>query len=102
MPVSGKELGNDPECLSFYWGPSHFFTIFGWSGIWVPYLTSPDLATVTHALDTSRLDYCNFLYLGGCPGPDVETAAGEEHDGMAMDCVVSVDMHLANPSLTAY
>nr|GFC52549.1 hypothetical protein [Tanacetum cinerariifolium] len=29
-----------------------------------PYLDRADLATVTHALVTSRLDYCNALYVG--------------------------------------
>uniref|UniRef100_A0A803U1N2 Reverse transcriptase domain-containing protein n=1 Tax=Anolis carolinensis TaxID=28377 RepID=A0A803U1N2_ANOCA len=29
-----------------------------------PYLGKPDLATVVHALVTSRLDYCNALYVG--------------------------------------
>ena len=29
-----------------------------------PYLSAPDLATVIHATDTSRLDYCNSLYAG--------------------------------------
>ncbi|XP_053224999.1 uncharacterized protein LOC128403884 [Podarcis raffonei] len=30
----------------------------------VPYLSRPDLATVIHAMVTSRLDYCNSLYAG--------------------------------------
>uniref|UniRef100_A0A803TS28 Reverse transcriptase domain-containing protein n=1 Tax=Anolis carolinensis TaxID=28377 RepID=A0A803TS28_ANOCA len=29
-----------------------------------PYLGKPDMATVVHALVTSRLDYCNALYVG--------------------------------------
>ncbi|XP_077781511.1 uncharacterized protein LOC144327186 [Podarcis muralis] len=29
-----------------------------------PYLSRPDLATVIHATVTSRLDYCNSLYVG--------------------------------------
>ena len=29
-----------------------------------PYLSAPDLATVIHAMVTSRLDYCNSLYAG--------------------------------------
>uniref|UniRef100_A0A670J1P8 Reverse transcriptase domain-containing protein n=1 Tax=Podarcis muralis TaxID=64176 RepID=A0A670J1P8_PODMU len=29
-----------------------------------PYLSRPDLATVIHATVTSRLDYCNSLYMG--------------------------------------
>lgn len=30
----------------------------------VPYLSSSDLATMTHAMVISRLDYCNSLYSG--------------------------------------
>lgn len=29
-----------------------------------PYLSLQDLATVTHAMVTFRLDYCNLLYTG--------------------------------------
>ena len=41
-----------------------------------PFLEMSDLATVTHALVTSHLDYCNMLFVGNAFEDGLEASAG--------------------------
>ena len=54
----------EPGCPGFVGGQECFLTVKASAPQLRPFLEMSDLATVTHALVTSRLDYCNALYVG--------------------------------------